>query len=115
MSDRDDRGRWLPGASPNPGGRPRGIVRDAVRRALEEAEQDEAGTERTRAERLVRRMLSIAFAGSDRDSIRAIAWLAEQSDGRLPLSIAAEHDEKSEGITIVFREVEPANGQAAAG
>jgi hypothetical protein len=104
---RDHSGRFRPGCSGNPQGRPRSVVRDRLRAALLEFDAAEDGTERTRAERLVQVVFGILFdeSASARDRLRAAEWITEQADGRLPHPVEALEPEAG-GITIKFAAVE---------
>ena len=62
---RDSRGRWLPGRSPNPGGRPKGrTLRAEIEAKL--AERPNKGSRTTRLERMAQMLVSKAEAGDMR-------------------------------------------------
>jgi len=73
---RDENGRYLPGASGNPGGRPKGSVSlvAALRRELERRQDsDSPGIEAVAA-----RLVDLAIAGD----IRAVREIADRLDGK---------------------------------
>ncbi|MFO0828427.1 MAG: DUF5681 domain-containing protein [Phycisphaerales bacterium] len=88
---RDARGRFTPGTSGNPGGRPRGRVSftESLRRALE-ADADDG---RPIADRLAETLVRAALTGD----LRAIALIADRTEGR---AIPAESPAMLEQVTF---------------
>lgn len=97
MSDgRDELGRWVPGRSGNPYGRPRGAVglTTTIREELERLADDG----RTFREMLAERVVAMALAGD----IRAIAFVADRVEGK-----PRESEREDDGEEVVFPTLDP--------
>ena len=105
MATRDDKGRFVPGESGNPGGRPKRVARSELLAILEEIEQDGASMGQTVLRAALRRVTRIAVDGRDQDALAATKWIVEQVDGKVPVAIA---DVDTGGLTIVFQQDPPA-------
>ncbi len=81
VTNRDDHGRFLPGISGNPGGRPPAILTHKAREILSEVRGNT-----TRAELFVRKVIDDAFNGDA--SARRLIW--EYVDGKAPDRLEVE-------------------------
>lgn len=96
--ERDDSGRWLPGHSPNPSGRPRGSV--SITAALKrELEREIEG--RTCAERIAARLVELALEGN----LRAIQECLTRCDG-MPIRADGVEEGPVQFAPITIRRVE---------
>jgi len=82
---RDGQGRWQPGASGNPDGRPRkgACLAEALRRRLSAAVTMSNGGRATVAEAVAGRLVALALSGD----VAALRLLFERSEGRAPLAL----------------------------
>jgi len=82
---RDGQGRWQPGASGNPDGRPRkgACLAEALRRRLSAAVTMSNGARATVAEAVAGRLVALALGGD----VSALRLLFERSEGRAPLAL----------------------------
>ncbi len=83
-------GKWLPGQSPNPGGRPKGI-------SLASVLVDELSVRDAR--KIIRAMFKRAKAGD----VRAFEALIERTDGKVPTRIAGILDDEGAEQPIPLR------------
>ena len=79
---RDSEGKWKPGTSGNPGGRPKDSKFAELIREI--GEQQEQGS--TKFERLVNKVYDLALKGD----MAAVRWIADRIEGRPRQSIALE-------------------------
>ena len=86
---RDAKGRFLPGVSGNPGGRPRTAhLSQAYREELERIGDDD----HTNAELVAKRMVKTAVHGRrDPAAIMAASELADRTEGKAQQSVHVEH------------------------
>src|SRR5688500_1403071 len=97
---RGERGRWLPGTSPNPGGRPKvvGDIRDLARQYSEAA---------------VETLVDIAENGKQESArVAAASALLDRGWGRPTQPLAGDDDMPPIGLSAVDREAEIARRQA---
>lgn len=86
---RNAAGRWLPGASPNPGGRPKGVSLASV--LIDELQIADA-------RKIIRALLRRARAGD----VRAFEALIDRTDGRVPNRTQIGQDPDAEPVTLVI-------------
>jgi len=99
---RREDGRWLPGASPNPGGRPKAVVdiRDLARRYSETA---------------VATLVSIAESGKQESArVAAASALLDRGWGRPTQPLSGDDDAPPIGVSVNDREAEIERKRAAA-
>lgn len=96
MSDaRDGNGRWTPGHSGNPGGRPSSqSLNSAIRAKLDEMHEDG----QTRAQRIAAILVELAEGGD----LRAIREVIDRTEGRPAQSIALDTGIPYELKPVVF-------------
>jgi len=82
---RDAGGRWQPGSSGNPAGRPpsRACLAEALRRRLSAEVTLSTGERATVAEAVASRLVALALGGD----VSALRLLFERSEGRAPLAL----------------------------
>ena len=99
--NRDDKGKFLPGESGNPDGRPKGALSltAMLRKALEEIVKSGKGEEKTRAQTLIDMIVEKALTGKDFSTIWNIINRLEGFP-RQAIGIGLE-----EGVNITFKEV----------
>src|SRR5437879_1349165 len=98
VENRGPNGRFRPGASGNPGGRPKGASLGAL---LREALDADDGTGKTRAERLAETLVTAAIGGD----VRAIALVFDRVDGRAPMM--AEGGEPEDDVKTLREHLDP--------
>jgi hypothetical protein len=86
---------FQPGQSGNPSGRPRRIMTEAYRRALERKIAGDPNG-RTYADVIAEKMISLGLKGS----VRAVAEVSTRSDGLPPQSVSFDGDGSSLSIQI---------------
>ena len=95
IGTRDDHGRWTPGHSGNPGGRPASqSLNSAIRAKLDEVRDDG----QTRAQRIAAILVELAESGD----LRAIREVIDRTEGRPPQSIALDTGVPYELKPVVF-------------
>lgn len=100
MIERDDAGRFVPGQSGNPNGRPRGVVRPLLREIVSEAHSGGG----SKLEAMLRRVVDLALTEQrTSEALKAAAWVTEQLDGRVP-TIDTEGDDDGKRLVISFVE-----------
>ncbi len=92
---RDASGRWEPGRSGNPGGRPSSqSLNAAIRARLDERREDGI----TRAERIAQILVDMAEQGD----LRAIREVIDRAEGRPNQAVALESNATIELLPITF-------------
>lgn len=95
IDTRDDHGRFRPGHSGNPGGRPASqSLNSAIRARLDEVRDDG----QTRAQRIAAILVELAEGGD----LRAIREVIDRTEGRPPQSIALDTGVPYELKPVVF-------------
>lgn len=99
---RGERGKWLPGQSPNPGGRPKIVtdIRDLARQHSETA---------------VATLVNIAENGKQESArVAAAAALLDRGWGRPTQPLSGDDDAPPIGLSVIDREAEIERKRAAA-
>jgi len=108
-TDRTSTGQFVKGQSGNPGGRPKFSIRPLIREYMEGAEELAPGEVRQRAALLIERAYQIALNADPGDSLRAIQWLVEQSDGKLAQAVNVDGPGGGVIIRMTDAPTEPAS------
>lgn len=87
---RDEQGRFPPGVSGNPAGRPKNTIRDAIRALLTETDKQQ----------LAKAYLQMAY-----DDPRAMRSLIEDHDGKLPTPLTGVPD--GDPIALIIQRPAP--------